>query len=207
LTGEIAEIDERLAKVESSVIKNATVVGATLTKTYLSDDIQARKFDTVILDEASMAPIPALWVAALLAEHNLIIVGDFKQLPPIVLSNREATIKWLGRDIFEASGLKAVCEKGTPPDYFVMLTEQSRFLEEIASIANLFYGNLRTLPQRQNEVDQFLRWYKSDWPNDSPVVLVDTGSLNAWVTSVVKHGSSSRLNFRLPRFRWISGAT
>jgi hypothetical protein len=196
LTGNIAQIDDSLAKVESNVIKNAAIVGATLTKTYLSDDIQARKFDTVILDEASMAPIPALWVAALLSEHNLIIVGDFKQLPPIVLSTRESTTKWLGRDIFDVSGLKTSWEKDNPPEYFVMLTEQGRFLEEIASIANLFYeGTLKTRPERHKDFDKFLNWYNSDWPYDSPVVLVDTGSLNAWVTSVVKYGNSSRLNF------------
>lgn len=71
LAGEIAKIDESLALVERDVITNASIVGATLTKAYLSDDIQARKFDTVILDEASMAPIPALWAAANLSANNL----------------------------------------------------------------------------------------------------------------------------------------
>jgi superfamily I DNA and/or RNA helicase len=92
IAGEVFHIDERLAKVERDIISNASIVGATLTKTYLSDDIQARKFDTVILDEASMAPIPALWAAALLSKNSLVIVGDFRQLPPIVLSKNELMI-------------------------------------------------------------------------------------------------------------------
>lgn len=196
LTGEIASIDERLAQVERSVIMNASIIGATLTKTYLSDDIQARRFDTVILDEASMAPIPALWAAALLSENNLIIVGDFKQLPPIVLSQKELTKKWLGRDIFEVSGLKASSEKDNPPDHFIPLKEQRRMLTEIAGVANIFYDDLLSTPDEPPEgFRDFLQWYKSDWPHDNPVVLVDTGSLNAWVTSVVKGGNSSRLNF------------
>jgi hypothetical protein len=107
---DISAIDVKLAQVEKAVIANASIVGATLTKVYLSDDIQERKFDTVILDEASMAPIPALWVAALLAEKNLVLVGDFRQLPPIVLSAKESTHKWLGRDVFEASGLQEAWE-------------------------------------------------------------------------------------------------
>lgn len=197
LTDEITGIDEQLAKVESDVIRNASVVGATLTKTYLSDDIQARRFDTVILDEASMASIPALYIAALLSNNNLVIVGDFKQLAPIVLSNKESTVKWLGRDIFEVSGLKAAWDKKDPPDYFVKLTEQGRFVPEIAEVANQFYdGALRTRHGLENspEFTKFSKWYRSSWSHDNPVVLIDTGSLNAWVTSVVKYGNSSRLN-------------
>jgi hypothetical protein len=196
LAGEIANINERLAQVEREVITNASIIGATLTKTYLSDDIQARKFDTVILDEASMAPIPALWVAALLSENNLIIVGDFKQLPPIVLSTKELTKKWLGHDIFEVSGLKARWENDNPPDHFVPLNEQRRMLPEIAIVANIFYdGILKTPPDLPKGVDEFRSWYNTDLSYNNPVVLVDTGTLNAWVTSVMKGGNSSRLNF------------
>ena len=199
LDSKIAEIDTKLAAVEREVINKAVVLGATLTKTYLSDDIQTRKFDTVILDEASMAPIPALWSAALLAENNLIIVGDFKQLPPIVLSNNDLAQKWLGRDIFKASGIKDKWEKGEPPPHFVSLLEQRRMLPEIAKVANLFYDNQLvnafTTPEQYRDYESFAAWYARDWRYDNPIVLVDTGPLNAWVTSVVKHGNSSRLNF------------
>jgi superfamily I DNA and/or RNA helicase len=196
LAGEIASVDEQLAQVERRVIANASIVGATLTKTYLSDDIQSRKFDTVILDEASMAPIPALWAAALLSENNLIIVGDFKQLPPIVLSSNELTKKWLGRDIFEASGIKELWNKKTPPDYFIQLNEQRRMLPEIAEVANLFYGgSLLTSRDQPKGIDEFYDWYNMDWAHDNSVTLIDTGDLNAWVTSVVKNANSSRLNF------------
>jgi superfamily I DNA and/or RNA helicase/uncharacterized protein YukE len=192
----IEEIDTKLAQVEHEVINNAAVIGATLTKTYLSDDIQGRKFDTVILDEASMAPIPALWTAALLSDNNLIIVGDFKQLPPIVLSNNELTKKWLGRDIFEVSGLKEKWTKGDLPPYFVQLIKQHRMLPELAKVANLFYdGTLKNGAIDPTKEKEFSKWYKEDWPHDNPVVLVDIGPLNAWVTSVVKGFNSSRLNF------------
>jgi KaiC/GvpD/RAD55 family RecA-like ATPase len=195
----IAEIDTKLAEVERQVINGAAVLGATLTKTYLSDDIQARKFDTVILDEASMAPIPALWAAALLAENNLVIVGDFKQLPPIVLSNNELTKKWLGRDVFEASGIKDRWAKNEAPDYFIPLLKQSRMLPEIAKVANIFYdnqlANVFKAPEEYRDYEDFASWYAKGWKYDNPIVLVDTGPLNAWVTSVVKHGNSSRLNF------------
>lgn len=199
LDSRIAEIDAKLAEVEKEVINRAAVLGATLTKAYLSDDIQARKFDTVILDEASMAPIPALWAAALLAENNLVIVGDFKQLPPIVLSNNDLTKKWLGRDVFEASGMKAKWLKKETPSHFVPLLEQRRMLPEIAKVANIFYDkqlvNAFTQPEQYRDYKSFADWYVKHWQYDNPIVLVDTGPLNAWVTSVVKHGNSSRLNF------------
>lgn len=197
INSEIAVIDVRLGQVEKAIIANAAIIGATLTKTYLSDDLHARKFDTVILDEASMAPIPALWAAALLSDNNLIIVGDFKQLPPIVLSTNPLTKKWLGRDIFEASGLEAAWEKRNIPDWFIALDEQRRMLPQIAEIANLFYDDiLRTPPGLHDpEYAGFLEWYNKEWQHDNPVVLVDTESLNAWVTSVVKSRNASRLNF------------
>lgn len=199
LDSKIAEIDAKFAEVEREVINGAAVLGATLTKAYLSDDIQARKFDTVILDEASMAPIPALWAAALLAENNLVIVGDFKQLPPIVLSNNDLTKKWLGRDVFEASGMKGKWVKKETPPYFVPLLEQRRMLPEIAKVANIFYDkqlvNAFTAPEQYRDYESFTDWYVKGWRYDNPIVLVDTGPLNAWVTSVVKHGNPSRLNF------------
>ena len=118
------------------------------------------------------------------------------QLPPIVLSNREATKKWLGRDIFEVSGLTTAWKKGNSPDHFIQLTEQHRMVPKIAQVANQFYDQMLITPNKQHsDVDRFLEWYNRDWPYDKPVVLVDTGPLNAWVTSVVRGGNSSRLNF------------
>lgn len=193
----ISEIDGKLAQVEKAVIANASIIGATLTKVYLSDDIHERKFDSVILDEASMAPIPALWVAALLAEKNLVLVGDFRQLPPIVLSAKESTKKWLGRDVFEASGVQAAWESGQHPEHFIQLNVQRRMFREIADVANRFYDDAKLITPEEapNGYDKFESWYNFDWPHDDRVVLVDTESLNAWVTSVAKGGSSSRINF------------
>jgi superfamily I DNA and/or RNA helicase len=128
LDAEIHVIDEALKRVEELVIADATVVGTTLTRAYLRDAIQRRRFDTVILDEASMAPIPALWVAAGLADANAVVVGDFKQLPPIVLSTHELAKKWLGCDIFEVAGLT---NPHTVLPHFVALRQQFRMHPDI----------------------------------------------------------------------------
>ncbi len=72
-------------------------------------------------------------------------------------------------------------------------------LPEIAQVANLFYDeSLKSVfktPEQFKDYKNFSEWYIKDWPYDSPVNLIDTGPLNAWVTSVVKNGNSSRLNF------------
>ena len=77
---QLNEIKQKMQELEKQAIMNAQIVGATLVKSYLSDTIRERSFDTVIIDEASTAPIPALWCASYLAEKSIIIVGDFLQI-------------------------------------------------------------------------------------------------------------------------------
>ena len=186
IEAELNQIEEALKKVEQLVIADAMVVATTLTRSYLRDSIQLRQFDTVILDEASMAPIPALWVAASLADSNAVVVGDDKQLPPIVISEHDLAIKWLGRDIFDVA-----------KPYKVTLEEQHRMHPDISRIPNaLIYGDILKDAIKNTSTDNELTgWYRVGWEHDSPVLLVDTGSLNAWVTSVPRGRRSSRLNF------------
>ena len=190
----IREIDEALKKVEELVIADATVVATTLTRAYLRDSIQSRRFDTVILDEASMAPIPALWVAASLADHNGVVVGDFKQLPPIVLSDNELAQKWLGRDVFEVAGMMSPVGA---PEHFVALREQFRMHPEISAIPNVLFYDNELRDARGTDCDSSLTcWYRHDWGFDCPVLLVDMEPVHAWVTSVPRgRRRSSRLNF------------
>lgn len=195
---EILDAKDQLKRVEEILIANAKIVATTLTRAYLREPIQARRFDTVILDEASMAPIPALWVAAGLADTSVVVVGDFKQLPPIVLSAHELARKWLGRDIFEVSGIQEAVEKDLEPAHLIQLKSQHRMHPEISSICNhLIYDlTLRDSPkmdESQLEAGLF-RWYRQHESLDAPVLLVDTGGFEAWVTSVPRGKTSSRLN-------------
>jgi phosphatidylserine/phosphatidylglycerophosphate/cardiolipin synthase-like enzyme len=196
LNAETASMDVQLEVVEASVIADATVLATTLTKAYLRDEVQSRRFDTVILDEASMAPIPALWVAACVAEVNLVLVGDPHQLPPIALAadekNQDAPeYRWLARDVFEASG---VLKKEAP--YMVKLRTQYRMDPAISAAPNalVYGGELRDGPNTAAD-DDLDPWYDRDWGHDGPIVLVDTEMADAWCSTVVASGRSSRLNF------------
>lgn len=196
IAARLGEIEEALQHIEELVIAEARVVATTLTRAYKRDSIQARKFDTVILDEASMAPIPALWVVAARAERNVVLVGDFQQLPPIHHSTHELAEEWLGRDIFDQAGVQDGFLRDTCPPHCVALKEQQRMHPAISAIANRFVytGMLRDGPGVED--DSLLDgWYAGGDPFDAPVLLVDTSKLNAWVTSVNHGGRSSRLNF------------
>jgi hypothetical protein len=187
---EIARIEDDLARIEELIISEADIVATTLTKAYLNDPVRSRRYDTIIIDEASMAPIPAIWVASSLIDNNAVIVGDPQQLPPIVISTNDLAQYWLGKDIFEVAGVKS------RPKNFIQLNEQHRMDPFVASISNhLFYKDSMVDKYQDKNTADFSKWYNINWKFDAPVLLIDTGPLNAWVTSVRRGKSSSRLNF------------
>lgn len=200
LSTELQEIEEKINNLIKEAINKAEIVGATLAKAYLSDFLQERQFDTVILDEASMASIPALWCASYLAEKNIIIVGDFLQLPPIVMSEDPIAKQWLGKDIFAASGMQEKAkDASTKPKNFIMLNEQFRMESEIANISNIYYGEYGglisndELSARVKEREYFYSWFPGE-QNSRSVEIIDTSELHAWVTSVPQGKKHSRLN-------------
>ncbi|SEP55767.1 AAA domain-containing protein [Butyrivibrio sp. TB] len=198
---EIREVQELINNLEKEAIMKAQIVGATLTTAYLNDVLQERGFDTVILDEASMAQIPALWCASYAAKNNIVIVGDFLQLPPIVMANTPMAQKWLKRDVFAASGIQESAKKGNvSPDNFIMLDKQYRMESEIADIANLYYKDYEELKSPDNKDDRvkirntFYEWFSEGKNDEHSVEIIDTSEMHAWVTSVPRGRNASRLN-------------
>ena len=89
--------------MEATVVQEARIVGATVTKTYLSPK-QFVGFDAVIVDEASMVILPALYYSAALARERVVISGDFRPLPPIVQTDQRELFEAIGRDVFWGDG-------------------------------------------------------------------------------------------------------
>lgn len=95
-----------LEELAQTVIKEAKVVGATLTKLSTMQELYLNQFDNVVVDEASMVPQPHLWFAGALALQRVIVLGDFRQLQPICnASESPMAQKRISRSIYQEAGI------------------------------------------------------------------------------------------------------
>lgn len=96
-------------------------------------------FDVAIIDEASQLTVPAL-LGALRFVKRFILVGDEKQLPPLVLSE-EAEKQGLGRSLF--SILKELPQS---TNHSVMLKTQYRMHQVISHFPSTVFYNGELVP-------------------------------------------------------------
>ena len=174
LIKEITGIGTQLEDIRRSVIGQALVVGATVTRTFLSPQ-QLGSFDVVIVDEASMVMLPALFTAAGLAENKVVISGDFRQLAPIIQTDQKAILEAIGGDVFRSSGV-AYMEKGRQKR-LVMLKEQYRMDDRICRLisSRMYNGQLRTAAGRKPA------GAPPPQPFDGALTIVDTSPLGPFV--------------------------
>jgi hypothetical protein len=174
----LTELRARLDALEKEVIADARVVAATLTKCYVGDQLDGQSFDALIVDEISMALPPLLFVAARLARRRVILVGDFKQLPPIVRSDNEITDERLRQDTFH---LARIAQDLEPTDHSALtrLRTQRRMLRPIADAArDISYG-----PKDLADHPEVLQRPQPNWLTFLPpnaLVVIDTADLHCW---------------------------
>ena len=154
LRDELAQILKELEGLRDLVLRQAQIIGATITRTYLRPN-EFAAFDIVIIDEASMILLPMAFYAAGLSTKRVVVAGDFRQLPPILQTQQQEIHDMLAPDIFEQAGItKAIRSKG-PPAGLVMLVEQYRMHQLFGSIVSkVFYEStggdaLRSVHPRQ----------------------------------------------------------
>jgi ssDNA-binding Zn-finger/Zn-ribbon topoisomerase 1 len=179
LEEERTRIQQELSGLLKRVIYEATFIASTLTRAAVDQNLCRRTFENVIIDEASMAPLPLVYLASLAARKRVILVGDFEQLPPIVQSDGELAKQWLGRDIFEQAGVNKVDLPNDKRDLRVDLWTQYRMASKIRQFAsdNFYGGRLRDDFSEDRQGD--ILWAKYA-PAGSQVSMVDTTSLGAW---------------------------
>ncbi|MBI5865248.1 MAG: DNA2/NAM7 family helicase [Planctomycetes bacterium] len=210
----LTELRARLDALEKEVIAEARVVAATLTKCYAGDQLDAQDFDALIVDEISMALPPLLFVACRRALRRVILVGDFKQLPPIVRSDAEISDQRLATDAFRLAGLTDDHNNLRKPPHTCVarLCTQRRMLPPIADVARrisyepsgLLDDSWEIEKRRQEHGDSLCpRWLAFleaggagatlfDGRPSNALIIVDTADLHAWCGR--QAGSLSRFN-------------
>ncbi|MBI9088304.1 MAG: AAA family ATPase [Desulfobacterium sp.] len=186
----IQEIHNELGQIREEVLKSCRVVAATATQTFLKPG-SFKSFDAVVVDEASMLILPAVGYVLGLAKKRAVVAGDFRQLPPIVVSKKDDTVKeWVGQDIFSKAGIDEAVGRGTPPVELVQLTRQYRMEEKICDLINLLFydGSLETDPCAGSRKGAL------GYPDflDSPLTLVNTSAQYPFAN--IKPGTYSRYN-------------
>jgi AAA domain len=180
----VAETKKALLNKEHDVVDGASLVFATLTNGYFSPLMAEQRFDVLIVEEASMAVLPALFYAACLGRRKTVIVGDPCQLPSIVQSNEDYVRRVMGRNIFEV----AVAEPLTSP-LVAMLDVQYRMHPSIGElVSDLFYaGRLK----HGGDAARREQIAAGDPYGGSPLVVLDTVGCS---TCQPGPGGQSRIN-------------
>ncbi|MBF7081701.1 AAA family ATPase [Desulfallas sp. Bu1-1] len=175
INSRISEIDKALEEIQKQVLAEAKLVATTLTKTFTSKQFPDQPFDVLIVDESSMAPLPHLYWATSKATLSVNIVGDFKQLPPICVSEDAMAQKWLGRSIFNVLGINTVKE-ARDDNRVSLLDTQYRMAPEIAGVPNRFFyeGLLSDAPSTKELI------LNDTLSDENSLVVVDTSTINPW---------------------------
>lgn len=141
---QIATLDRQMADTEKSIVAGARVIATTLCKTYMNTNVRERRFDVVILDEVSMAPLPAVFVAASRADSSTVMIGDPRQLAPICIAETPLARKWLGTDLFDFRTITLEDAAGANSSS-TLLEEQARMHPHISHIArqHIYQGRIR----------------------------------------------------------------
>ncbi len=179
LLSRLSEIGKQLGDIAQAVMQDARIIGATVTKAYLSPKSFVN-FDAVIIDEASMVMLPALYHAAGLAKERVTISGDFRQLAPIVPTDESAIAEVIGIDVFHAAGVAEKCASGDVDgaSRTVMLDVQYRMSEPICNLISgrMYQGRLAT-----GETKERKRSQAPPEPFSSTLTIVDTSPIMPFV--------------------------
>jgi hypothetical protein len=171
IEGKLANVLEKIRQKEIQFVKDADIIGTTLSKAANDPTIYEKDYDLVIVDEASMAYVPQVGFAASLGQR-FIICGDFKQLPPIAAARNPIVDEWLREDIFHKAGVVEWFNNGKKlhPHLF-LLKEQRRMHPDISSFTNQYIydslvGDHESVKIARNAIVE-----RAPFPNRASVLL------------------------------------
>jgi len=181
LNAECRAVEKELETIRDNVLRDAKIIATTLTKATITKQFDDQKFDVLVVDEASMAPLPNLYFAATRASQKVVVVGDFRQLPPISIGDTEMTREWLAREIFHQAGIQRAVDDGRDEPRLARLSEQYRMHPSISAISNkIIYRG-----EQHDHLDPDALRKIADVLHESrlgkaPVILYDTSSTDPW---------------------------
>ncbi len=171
LSSKIDDIQSKLRDQETSLVTEARVVGTTLAQLVLNRGLNKRRFDHIIIDEASAALPPYVFAAMTKADIGCTLVGDFEQNWPITACDHadlSADIEpWLISSPFGLLGVSSAMD-AERTNGCVVLRDQYRFGEQTTKLANaIAYGGILRTGRPTNDSARI----------EPEVVIVDTSTL------------------------------
>ncbi len=140
---EAKKLQAKFSDEQKRVLTGARILATTISKVSVDPNLADMKFDLVILDEASMAYLTHVVLAASVAKRRFVCVGDFRQLAPIAQSADSQGE--LCRDVFGFLGIVDSVGRLHSHPWLVMLDEQRRMHPDISAFSNrrVYDGLLR----------------------------------------------------------------
>lgn len=171
----LSRVSGELQRQSTLALRDADVVLTTLARLAVWDELAALRFDSLVLEEASTSPLPYVCLAASLTSGRAVAMGDFQQLPAVVVSRSEEAERWMSRDAFREAGVVRDAPEGEvdlPGEHdqlCAMLVEQYRMAPPVRElVSDLFYaGRLRDAPEIRDRSGPA-----------QPLVLLDTDSMD-----------------------------
>lgn len=149
LRAEILATQEKIKDAVGQHIQESQVVATTTTLAYLpSSPISNLSWDTILIDEVTMVTPAMCTFLASLAGRRLLLAGDPRQLGPVYKEGGlgEAVREWMGRDIFDRSGISHVegtnRQIETNDSRMACITSQRRCAPQIWSKVERLYPNV-----------------------------------------------------------------
>ncbi|MHB1862734.1 MAG: DEAD/DEAH box helicase [Gemmatimonadaceae bacterium] len=171
--------------VARDVMDRTQVVGTTVHQALMSARIRDAAWDTVVIDEASQVPFAMAYAVAVAARETAWVVGDPRQLGPVVAAQGAAAQAWMARDVFTVSGSVADERRDriTTAPWVSRLDLQHRMHPEICEVVNEAYGGtLQTSPEVEAErTNMGVRLPLAHAQGARGVYLVDTTALHPTV--------------------------
>ncbi len=139
------EKEQKISEAELLVLTENEVIATTNLRlcSKLFNDIH---FDLVIMDEAGAIDVPGAIIPIVRADKT-ILLGDHKQLPPVIAGNHLEIRKFLDSNPFIRKSIFEKLQKSAYGDSRrIMLKSQYRMREEIAEFVSNFYEEALETP-------------------------------------------------------------